>query len=84
MDAYFSVSPAQSAASGLSEYEASAGFKNVSLEIGADYKLTERWTATSKLGYSHLLGDAADSPITASESQFSGGVGLTYTFGRIR
>ncbi len=84
MDAYFSVTPAQAASSGLSAYDASAGFKNVSFEIGADYKLTERWAVTSKLGYSHLLGDAADSPVTASESQFSGGIGLTYTFGRTR
>lgn len=84
MNTNFSVSPAQAAASGagLSAYEAEAGFKNVSLDIGVDYKLTERWTVSSNLGYSHLLGDAADSPITASESQFSGGMGLTYTFGR--
>jgi outer membrane protein len=86
MDTHFSVSPAQAAASaaGLPAYDADAGFKNISLEVGADYKITERWTVTSKLGYSHLLGDAADSPITASESQFSGGLGLAYTFGRTR
>lgn len=86
MNSYFSVSPAQSAASGgrLASYNAGAGFKNISLELGADYKLTERWTLKSKVGYSHLIGDAANSPITASRSQFSGGFGLTYTFGRIR
>jgi outer membrane scaffolding protein for murein synthesis (MipA/OmpV family) len=86
MDAHFSVSPEQAAASdaGLPAYDADASFKNISLELGADYKVTERWTVTSKLGYLHLLGDAADSPITASRSQFSGGFGLTYTFGRTR
>ncbi|MBL0935405.1 MAG: MipA/OmpV family protein [Rhizobiaceae bacterium] len=50
----------------------------------SDYRLTDRWTATSKIGYSYLLGDAADSPVTASRSQWSGGLGLTYTFGRVR
>lgn len=84
MDAYFSVTPGQSASSGLAAYDADAGFKNVRLDVGADYALTDRWTVTSRLGYSHLLGDAADTPITATRHQFSGGVGLTYTFGRTR
>lgn len=86
MESYFSITPAQAAgsAAGLAAFDADAGFKNVSLDIGADYKLTERWTLTSKLGYSHLLGDAADSPVTASKHQFSGGMGLTYTFGRTK
>lgn len=86
MDAYFSVTPAQAAlsAASLPAFDADAGFKNASLELGADYKLTDRWTATSKIGYSYLLGDAADSPVTASRSQWSGGLGLTYTFGRVR
>lgn len=86
MDTHFSVSPAQAAGStaGLPAYQADAGFKNISLEVGAAYKLTDRWALNSRLGYSHLLGDAADSPITASRSQFSGGFGLTYTFGRTR
>lgn len=86
MDAYFSVTPAQAAASAASlpSFDADAGFKNVSLELGADYRLTDRWTVTSKLGYSRLLGDAADSPVTAARNQWSGGLGLTYTFGRVR
>ncbi|MEO3389032.1 MipA/OmpV family protein [Mesorhizobium sp. CAU 1741] len=86
MDAHFSISPAQAAASvaGLPVFDAESGFKNVSLEIGGEYKLTERWSVNSKLGYSRLLSDASDSPVTASKNQFSGGLGLTYTFGRTR
>jgi MipA family protein len=85
MDNYFSVSQAQSASSseGLDAFEATAGFKNVAFTLGADYRLTDRWTATGSAGYSRLLGDAADSPVTASRNQFSGNIGLTYTFGRI-
>lgn len=84
MDAHFSVTPAQAATSSanLAAFDAGSGFKNVSLEIGADYKLTDRWSMNSTLGYSRLLGDAADSPVTATANQFSGGLGLTYTFGR--
>lgn len=86
MDAHFSVSAAQAMASvaGLPAFDAEAGFKNVGLELGADYKLSERWAIRGKLGYSRLLGDAAISPITAAKDQFSGGFGLTYTFGRTR
>lgn len=82
MDTYFSVSPVQSAASGLGIYNAGAGFKDVGVDIGFDYRLSDRVTLTTKAGYARLLGDAADSPITESRNQFSGGLGLTYTFGR--
>src|SRR5690606_20180010 len=74
MDANFSITPAQAAASaaGLSAYKADGGFKNVSLDLGADYELTDRWSFKSRLGYSYLIGDAAHSPITATRNQFSG------------
>jgi MipA family protein len=86
MDTYFSVTPAQAAASvaGLAPYDADGGFKNVAVDLAFDYRLTERATFTGSVGYSRLIGDAADSSITASENQFRGGVGLTYTFGRIQ
>lgn len=84
MNNYFSVTPAQSAASvaKLPAFNAGAGFKNVSFDLGSTYRLTKRWNARGSLGYSRLVGDAADSPITADANQFSAMVGLTYTFGR--
>ncbi|MCV0396288.1 MAG: MipA/OmpV family protein [Rhizobiaceae bacterium] len=84
MDAYFSVTPAQAAASaaGLGVFDAGAGFKDVGVDLGFDYRLSERMTLKTKAGYSRLLNDAADSPITSSRNQFTGGLGLTYTFGR--
>ena len=85
MDALFSVTSMQSAASaaGLPAFDAEAGFKNVGLDVAISYAMTERWTIAPKVGYAHLLGDAADSPVTASKHQFSGGVGLTYRFGHL-
>lgn len=82
MDAYFSVSPQQSArsAAGLRSYDAEAGIKNVYLGLSTDVPLTERWTLKLMGQYAHLVGDAADSPIVESESQFTGGAGLTYRF----
>lgn len=81
MDAYFTVTPAQSLASGLGAFEAESGFKDVYLSLGTDIPLTDVWSL--KLGgrYTHLIGDASDSPIVETESQFSGIAGLTYRFG---
>ncbi len=64
MDAYFSVSPAQSAASaaGLRRYDAGAGIKDVYLGLSTDVPLSERWTLKLMGQYSQLVGDAADSP----------------------
>ncbi|MDP3897450.1 MAG: MipA/OmpV family protein [Mesorhizobium sp.] len=84
MDSYFSVTPAQAALSGagLGVFDAAGGFKDVGLDLGLDYRLTDRLTLQSKAGYARLLNDAAASPITAARNQFSGGLGLTYRFGR--
>lgn len=85
MDAYFSITPAQSAASaaGLAVYDAGSGIKSVGIDLGASYELTDRWTVRGNAGYARLVGDAADSPVVADENQYSGGVGLTYAFGRL-
>lgn len=84
MENYFSITPAQSLRSRarLSAFDADAGFKDVSFNFGADFRLTKRWSASTTLGYSRLIGDAADSPVTADPNQFSAMVGVSYTFGR--
>lgn len=84
MNNYFSVTPAQSKASlaHLPAFDAGAGIKNVSFDLNASYRLTRRWKVRASAGYSRLVGDAADSPVTADANQFSAMAGLTYTFGR--
>lgn len=84
MDAYFSISPAQAGLStaGLGIYDAGAGFKDVGIDLGLDYRVTDRVTLRTRAGYSRLLQDAAASPVVTSRDQFSGGLGMTYTFGR--
>lgn len=83
MDAYFSISPTQSANSeaGLGVYDADAGIKDVHLGLSADLDLTDRWTLKIGGRYTRLVGDAADSPIVESEDQFMGGLGFTYRLG---
>lgn len=81
MESYFTVTPLQSAASGLSVFEADSGMKDVYLSLGTDIPVTDDWSLKLGARYTHLLGDAADSPIVETSSQFSGIVGLTYRFG---
>ncbi len=82
MDAYFSVTQAQSAASAahLAAYDADAGIKDMYLGLTSDVPLSDVWTLKLSGRYSRLLGDAADSPIVESENQFFGGLGLSYRF----
>lgn len=80
MDHFFTVTATQSARSGLTRFEAEAGFKDVFISLNADVALDQRWTLKLLGRYSHLVGDAADSSITETQSQFFAGVGLTYKF----
>lgn len=82
MDAYFTVTPAQSASSkaGLAAFDAQSGIKDVFFGLSGEIPITQDWAFIWSGTYSRLLGDAADSPIVETENQFYGGVGLTYTF----
>ena len=81
MDTHFGVSAAQSAASlaGLGIYDPDAGIKNVYAKLGMRYDVTENWSVRASAGYSHIVGDAADSPVVENESQFFGSLGAAYT-----
>lgn len=80
MQSYFGVTAAQNAASGLAVFDAEAGVKDVFLGLAADVPIAERWSLKLSGRYTHLLGDAADSPIVETESQWQGGIGVTYRF----
>lgn len=80
MQSYFAVSSAQSARSGLSEYDAGSGFKRVDLKGSVTYKLTENWLVTGAAGAGFLLGDAKDSPIVKDDIQPFAMLGVGYQF----
>lgn len=80
MEAYFGVNSAQSARSGLSEYEAKAGFKRVDLKGSVTYMWTENWMVTGSAGAGFLLGDAKDSPIVKDDIQPFAMLGVGYRF----
>jgi MipA family protein len=65
---------------GTALYSPDAGFKDVYIGATAAIDLSDSWSLLLVGRYSHLIGDAADSPIVETESQFYGGVGLSYKF----
>lgn len=82
-ETYFSVTPAGSAASGLSRFTAQAGLKDVGLSLTTSYQVTDNWGIVGYASYRRLLGDFADSPVVSrngSADQFSGGLGIAYSF----
>jgi outer membrane protein len=82
--AYFGVTPAESAVTGLAAYRPGGGIQAVGATAGLLKQLDKRWGIYSYAKYDRLVGDAADSPVVrvhGSRDQFSGGLALTYTFG---
>jgi outer membrane scaffolding protein for murein synthesis (MipA/OmpV family) len=83
--AYFGVTPAAAATSGLPAFDAKGGLQAVGATAGFIRQLTPRWGIYSFARYDRLVDDAGRSPIVrgfGSRNQLSGGLALTYTFGR--
>jgi outer membrane scaffolding protein for murein synthesis (MipA/OmpV family) len=84
-NAWFGVAPADAGPSGLPAYHADGGLQAVGATASFLTQLTDRWGIYTYAKYDRLIGDPARSPIVrrlGSRDQFSGGVGLSYTFGR--
>ena len=86
-DAYYTVTPAQSVASGLAAYQARGGWKNYTLGALGTVSLTGDLLHGLKLvgggTYSRLLNGFSYSPVVrtaGSPNQWLGVVGLAYTF----
>ncbi len=85
---YYTVTPAQSAASGLPVFTAEGGLNSIGTTAIMNYDLdgdalNGGFNVFGIFGYSRLMGDAADTPFTAirgSADQFIGGLGIAYTF----
>lgn len=83
MQTYFGITTAQAAASGRAAYNAASGFKDAGLSVGLNYALTAAWSVGGRVRYTHLLGDAANSPIVAQDgdaSQIGSTLFLNYRF----
>lgn len=83
--AFFSVPAGASGPSGLPAYSANGGLQAAGVTAGYIKQLSARWGLYTYAKYDRLVGDPADSPIVrrfGSRDQLSGGLALTYTFGR--
>lgn len=83
--AYFGISPATALVTGLPAYRAKGGLEAVGATAGALHQLDQHWGITGYAKYDRLVDDPARSPLVrgyGSRDQFSGGIGLSYTFGR--
>jgi outer membrane protein len=77
-DGYFGVTPAESLASGLPQFTAGSGFKDVSAALTASYRLTDRITLSATASATSLLDSVKDSPIVIHKTQPAGIVTVTY------
>lgn len=87
-DYYYTVTPAQSAATGLPLFTADGGLNSVSSTTTLAFDLDGNGlngglSVFTVLGYTRLIGDAKDTPFTSirgDANNFIGGLGLAYTF----
>lgn len=83
MDEYFGIGGRDSDRSGLDEFDADDGFKDIGLNLGVTYKFFEDWSTTLSGSYKRLLSDAEDSPVTddvGDADQFFAGLRVDYSF----
>jgi outer membrane protein len=82
--AYFGVTPAMSAASGLAAFDPGAGIRGVGGATSLSYQFSPQWGVQAYGRYERLVGDAGRSPLIrtyGSRDQFAAGLALSYTFG---
>ncbi|HSA82816.1 MAG TPA: MipA/OmpV family protein, partial [Geminicoccaceae bacterium] len=82
MSSYFGIDAADAARSGLDQFNADEGFKDVSVGGALTYRY-DRLSVSLLANYARLIGDAADSPVVddaGDENQFFGGALVNYTF----
>ena len=82
MDAYFSVSAQEAAASSFGSFNADAGIKSVGIEAAVRHDFNQNWAVEAGVGYDRLTGDASKSPIVSagSKDQYSGTIGIVRKF----
>lgn len=82
-DAYFGVTPAVAAATGLPVYDPDGGIRAVGAIAGITHQISRNFGIYGYAGYDRLVGDAANSPIVrnfGSRDQFSAGLALFVSF----
>ena len=84
INAFYGVTPAQAAATGLRLYTPGAGFKDVNAAVFAEYKISPRWAMLGAAQFVRLVGGPANSPIAERRgltNRVNFGLFAIYTFG---
>lgn len=82
-DTYFTVSPTQAANSGLQEFDARSGFRNIGGSLNGYVNLGTRWSLNPYVSYDRVIGNIRETPIIAdfgSPNQFRFGFHLIRQF----
>jgi MipA family protein len=80
MRSYYGVRPDETAASGYPVYTPGGGLRDATIGTGWRLDVHRRWVAFWGLGLTHLLGPAADSPVTRATTQWSANGGIAWRF----
>jgi outer membrane protein len=83
MSSYFGIDAADAARSGLDQFSADEGFKDIGFGGSVTYRLFERLSVSGLASYTRLIDDAADSPVVddaGDENQFVAGALINYRF----
>ena len=80
MQAFFGVTPVQSASSGYAVFDAGAGVKSSQLTLKFEMAFSRAWHINASLQSKWLHGDAANSPITQKATQTGAMLGVLYQF----
>ena len=83
MSTYFGIDGRQSRLSGMREFDADAGLRDAGIRVVSRFKIHGRWLGLLALSYTHMLGDAEDSPLVEERgdaNQYLANVGLLYQF----
>lgn len=79
-DRYFGITASESTASGLAQFRAGSGFKDISAALTASYRLTDRVTMSATGTITTLVGDVKDSPLVVEKTRPAGFLALSYRF----
>jgi len=83
MQTYFGVDADNATRSGLNQFSAGGGLRDVRFPLMAIFSLSPKWHITGGAVISLLTGDAADSPVVdnrGSSTQIFAGVGIAYAW----
>ncbi|MGF7149520.1 outer membrane protein [Sphingomonas zeicaulis] len=80
-DRYFGIRPEEALASGLPQFRADSGFKDISAGLSVNYRLNARLNLTASGGITTLLGAVDDSPLVVRKTQPTGFLSLSYRLG---